>query len=105
MRNAVTSFVKFTAAGLRASYDRGGLCPLHVKAVLACPAESLVLDVARSVLASHGKDLTAEVQRVAIGRTPIDAWQATIDALGMQGVTAQQLFNESEPLLKAKCKL
>ena len=64
--------------------------------------ESLVLGVARSVLESHGSKLTPEAQRAAIGRKPLDAWQATIDAVGLQGVTAEQLFNESEPMLKSQ---
>lgn len=65
-------------------------------------AESLVLDVARGVLRNHGHDLTPEAQKAAVGRRPLEAWQATIDCLGMQGVTAQQLFDESEVLLKHK---
>ncbi|CAK0786998.1 hypothetical protein CVIRNUC_010214 [Coccomyxa viridis] len=64
--------------------------------------ESLVLDVAKGVLRKHGHDLTPEAQKAAIGRRPLEAWQATIDCLGMQGVTAQQLFDESEVLLKHK---
>ena len=65
--------------------------------------ESLVLGVARTVLEAHGAKLTPEAQRAAIGRKPLDAWQATMDALGMHGVTAQQLFDESEPLLRSQC--
>ena len=65
-------------------------------------AESLVLDVAKGVLRNHGHDLTPEAQKAAIGRRPLEAWQATIDCLGIQGVTAQQLFDESEVLLKHK---
>ena len=65
-------------------------------------AESLVLDVAKGVLRKHGHDLTPDAQQAAIGRRPLEAWQATIDCLGMQGVTAQQLFDESEVLLKHK---
>ena len=65
-------------------------------------AESLVVDAARTVLAQHGHALTAEAQLAGRGRTPLDAWQATIDALGMEGVTAQQLRGESEPLLTGR---
>ena len=61
-----------------------------------------MLGVARTVLESHGSKLTPEAQRTAIGRKPLDAWQATIDAVGLIGVTAEQLFNESEPLLKSQ---
>jgi hypothetical protein len=65
-------------------------------------AETLVLEVARSVLEKHGQKLTAEVQKAATGRKPLDAWQATIDQLHMQDITAQQLFDESEPFLKTR---
>ena len=65
-------------------------------------AESLVLDVAQSVLEKHGYQLTLEAQKAAIGRRPLEAWQATIDELGMQHVTAQQLFDESEVVLKTR---
>ncbi|KAK9917563.1 hypothetical protein WJX75_005816 [Coccomyxa subellipsoidea] len=64
--------------------------------------ETLVLEVARSVLEKHGQKLTAEVQKAATGRKPLDAWQATIDQLHMQDITAQQLFDESEPFLKTR---
>lgn len=64
--------------------------------------ESLVLEVAGSVLANHGEKLTSDVQKAAIGRKPLDAWQATIDELGMRDVTAKQLLDESEPLLKTR---
>ncbi|BDA50444.1 Pseudouridine-5'-phosphatase at N-terminal half [Coccomyxa sp. Obi] len=64
--------------------------------------ESMVLDVTRSVLQKYGHKITAEVQKSAIGRKPLDAWQATIDQLHMQNVTAQQLFDESENYLKSR---
>ncbi len=66
------------------------------------PAESLVLDVARSVLEKYEYKLTVDAQKAAIGRRPLEAWQATIDALGMQNTSAQQLFDESEHLLKLR---
>ena len=59
--------------------------------------------MARTILEAHGAKLTPEAQRAAIGRRPLEAWQATIEALGLQGVTAQQLFNESELLLRRQC--
>ena len=61
------------------------------------------MEVAKGVLRKHGHDLTPEAQKAAIGRRPLEAWQATIECLGMHGVTAQQLFDESEVLLKHKC--
>ena len=39
---------------------------------------------------------------VAIGRRPLEAWQAVIDALGVKDASAQQLFDESEPLLQER---
>jgi hypothetical protein len=34
-----------------------------------------------------------------MGKRPLEAWQAVIDTLGLKS-TAQQLYAESEPLLK-----
>ncbi len=65
-------------------------------------AESMVLDVTRSVLQNHGHKITADVQKIAIGRKPLDAWQAAIDQLHIQNVTAQELFDESETYLKSR---
>ncbi len=65
--------------------------------------ESLVLEVARAVLARHGAALTPAALAASAGRRPLEAWQATLDALGLGGVTAQQLFDESEALLKERC--
>lgn len=65
--------------------------------------ESLVLEVARAVLARHGAALTPGALAASAGRRPLEAWQATLDALGLTGVTAQQLFDESEALLKERC--
>jgi hypothetical protein len=61
-----------------------------------------VLEVARAVVERHGGKLTAEVQRAAAGRRPLEAWQATIELLGLENVTAQALFDESEPILKER---
>jgi hypothetical protein len=68
-------------------------------------AESLVLEVARTVVEDHGYILSEKAQTVSLGRKPLDAWQATIDELGMHSVTAQQLFNESEHMLKTRSAL
>ena len=65
-------------------------------------AESLVLEVARGVLAQHGRALTPQALAAAAGRRPLEAWQATVDALGLTEVTAQQLYDESEALLKER---
>ena len=37
-------------------------------------------------------------QKAGMGKRPLEAWQAVIDTLGLQG-TAEQLYAESEPQL------
>ncbi|KAK9824264.1 hypothetical protein WJX72_009063 [[Myrmecia] bisecta] len=64
--------------------------------------ESLVLEVAKAVVEQHGYTLTPDAQRAGLGRTPIDAWNAVVENLQMKGVTPEQLFAESEPLLAAR---
>lgn len=64
--------------------------------------ESLVCEVSRSVLAAHGAELTPEAVKAGIGKRPIEAWQAVVDQLQLTSVTAQQLYDESEPLLTAR---
>ncbi|KAK9837087.1 hypothetical protein WJX81_001891 [Elliptochloris bilobata] len=64
--------------------------------------ESLVLEVARGVLAQHGRALTPEALAASAGRRPLEAWQATVDALGLTEASAQQLYDESEALLKER---
>ena len=36
------------------------------------------------------------------GRKPLEAWDETIRELGLEGVTAQQLYDESEPTLRER---
>lgn len=62
-------------------------------------AESLIVETASSIVARHGKKLTAQAQAASLGKTPLEAWQATIDTLDIKGVSAEQLVAESEPLL------
>ncbi len=64
--------------------------------------ESLVRSVSAEVLQRHGSKLTPEAEKGAVGRRPLDAWQAVIDTLDMKDATAQQLFDESEPLLQKR---
>lgn len=74
-----------------------------VTEALCChAAETAVLEVAKEILERHGAQLTQQVRQVASGRRPLEAWQATIDVLGLQNVSAQQLFDESELLLKER---
>lgn len=61
--------------------------------------ETLVLSVARAVVQAHGKELTEEAIVASLGRRPIDAWQQVIDLLSLENCTAEQLFDESEPIL------
>ena len=61
--------------------------------------ETLVLEVVRSVVESHGKSLTADTAARALGMRPLDAWAAVADTLQIQR-TAQQLYEQSEPLLR-----
>lgn len=70
-----------------------------------CPsAESLVCDVSQRVLAAHGATLTPEAVKAGLGKRPLEAWQAVVDLLGLP-VPAQQLYDESEPLLTERCGL
>lgn len=64
--------------------------------------ETLVLEVARTIVERHGKQLTKEAAVKAVGMRPLEAWQAVAEELGMDGISAEQLFHESEPLLVAR---
>ncbi|KAK9796262.1 hypothetical protein WJX73_007319 [Symbiochloris irregularis] len=64
--------------------------------------EQLVAEVARSVVKRHGKTMTLEAIKAGSGRKPLDAWDKVIEELGLEGVTAQQLYDESEPSLRAR---
>jgi hypothetical protein len=75
----------------------------HMQAMLSvmprcAHAESLVCDVSQRVLAAHGASLTPEAAKAGLGKRPLEAWQAVVDVLGL-AVPAQQLYDESEPLL------
>ena len=64
-------------------------------------AESFVTETVKAVVESHGKSLTPEAIQASTGRRPIEAWQAVKDLLDIDA-TAQQLFDESEPILTDK---
>ncbi|GBF97446.1 bifunctional riboflavin kinase FMN phosphatase-like [Raphidocelis subcapitata] len=68
---------------------------------LILDTESLCLEVGRAVLARHGKELTPEAQRAALGKRPLCAWGDLAKEVGLE-VPAQQLVDESEPLLEAR---
>lgn len=82
------------------------LCSMCIAPIPSIPArhvalrhaESLVCDVSQRVLAAHGASLTPEAAKAGLGKRPIEAWQAVVDTLGL-AVPAQQLYDESEPLL------
>jgi HAD superfamily hydrolase (TIGR01509 family) len=61
-------------------------------------SETLVLDVAREVVRSHGRELTDAAVAASTGRRPLEAWQAVVDLLGIPA-SAEALFAQSEPLL------
>jgi hypothetical protein len=43
----------------------------------------------------------AEAQRAALGKRPLDCWQDVAALLGLQ-VPAQELFDQTEPLLQER---
>lgn len=53
-------------------------------------------------MAAYGKQLTKDVAQLGIGKRPLDCWAAIGDALGLPA-TAQELFDQSEPELLARC--
>ena len=55
--------------------------------------ESLVLEVVRCVIESHGKTLTAEAATQALGMRPAEAWQAVASTLGIRA-TGQELYEQ-----------
>lgn len=61
--------------------------------------ESLICEASKKVLAAHGAELTPACVAAGMGKRPLEAWQAVIDTLQLKGVTSQQLYDESEPLL------
>lgn len=76
-----------------ASFASSCKLPCHV----AC-TESFVTEAVRAVVEAHGKSLTPQAMQASTGRRPIEAWQAVKDILDIDA-TAQQLFDESEPIL------
>jgi len=57
--------------------------------------EQLIVDVARRILQRTGTSLTKEALEQSIGKPQLDAWQSTIDALGLEQ-SAEDLYVESE---------
>ncbi|KAF8063703.1 hypothetical protein HT031_003558 [Scenedesmus sp. PABB004] len=68
---------------------------------LLLDTESLCVTAAETVLARHGARLNKEAQRAALGKRPLDCWRDVAAVLGLD-VPAQQLFDETEPLLQAR---
>ncbi|MEW5305405.1 MAG: hypothetical protein WDW38_011321 [Sanguina aurantia] len=65
---------------------------------LLLDTETLCVDVAREVLARYGKELTHEAHKAALGKRPLECWQAVSDLLGLP-VGGAALLAESEPML------
>ena len=65
----------------------------------------MIVEVAGSVTEKYGKPLTTAARLASIGKKPLESWQATIDTLGLQDVSAQQLYDESQPQLQARWPL
>ena len=63
--------------------------------------ETLILDIARHVVAQHGKELTEEAIAASLGRSPIDAW-ATVARLLDIDAPPQSLLDAAEPLLRER---
>ncbi|GLI60027.1 hypothetical protein VaNZ11_002092 [Volvox africanus] len=68
---------------------------------LILDTESLCVEVAREIVARHGKQLTLEAHRVALGKRPLECWSDVAKVLGIEA-PAEQLLAESEPLLAAR---
>jgi hypothetical protein len=67
------------------------------------PAESLCVEIASQVLKQRNVELTKEAQRAALGKRPLDCWRDVVNILGIKDATAEELFEETEPLLQARC--
>ena len=48
------------------------------------PSETLCTQVAQQVLSQHGKQVTPEVQRIALGKRPLDCWTEVAALLQLQ---------------------
>jgi len=62
----------------------------------------MIVEVAGSITEKYGKQLTTAARLASIGKKPLESWQATIDTLELEGATAQQLYDESQPKLQAR---
>ena len=72
--------------------------PATALLIPACFVESFVLEAVKDVVEAHGKTLTSEAVQVSTGRRPLEAWQSVKEVLDID-CTAEQLFEESEPIL------
>lgn len=92
--------------------DTGTLLPgpnihllVHIWATSSrCSAESFVTEAVKAVVEAHGKALTQEALQASSGRRPLEAWQTVKEMLGIE-CSAQQLFDESEPVLAERSGL
>ena len=65
-------------------------------------AETLCFQVGQEVVSRYGKQLTREVARAGIGKRPLECWAIIAEMLAIEA-SAQELFDQTEPQLQAKC--
>jgi HAD superfamily hydrolase (TIGR01509 family) len=63
--------------------------------------ETLILDIARQIVAQHGRELTEEAIEASLGRSPIDAW-TTVARILCIDAPPQSLLDEAEPMLMGR---
>lgn len=69
---------------------------------LITETETLVIEIAKKIVESHGSELTAAAIRSSIGRRPLDAWKNVAAECNIHGVTPEQLLDQSEALLEPR---
>jgi hypothetical protein len=67
-------------------------------------AETLCFQISKELIRErYGKELTKEVALSAIGKKPLESWAVVREQLELQA-TAQELLDQSEPLLLDRCR-
>jgi hypothetical protein len=66
-------------------------------------AETLCFQISQELIRDrYGKVLTKEIALSAIGKRPLESWAVVCEQLGLRA-TAQELLDQSEPLLRDRC--